>query len=86
MAQAVAKVKLGLSGHVEVGDLDLTRDWGHADDGVRFMWMSLQHERPDDYVVATGNGHTPRDFTTHAFKCLGIELRYASIPYLQTSC
>jgi GDPmannose 4,6-dehydratase len=67
-----AKIKLGLAKEVRLGNLDAKRDWGHAREYVRAMWMMLQQERPDDYVIATGFQHSVRDFAETAFSHVGL--------------
>ena len=62
--------------HLELGNLDSKRDWGYAKDYVECMWMILQHDTPEDFVIATGEQHTVRDFTEKAFAANGIELRW----------
>ena len=59
------------NGKVSLGNLDAKRDWGFAGDYIRSMWMILQHDKPDDFVVATGETHTIRDLCKEAFKCVG---------------
>ena len=66
--RSVAKISLGQQDHVELGNLDSQRDWGHAKDYVECMWMMLQQETPDDFVVATGEMHSVRKFVEAAFK------------------
>lgn len=61
---------------MELGNLDSKRDWGYAKDYVECMWMILQHDTPEDFVIATGEQHTVRDFTEKAFAANGIELRW----------
>ena len=56
--------------------MDSLRDWGYAKDYVECMWLMLQHETPEDFVIATGEQHTVRDFTEKAFKAVGIDLRW----------
>jgi hypothetical protein len=75
MAEAAAQVALGERELIEVGDPDLTRDWGNAVDGVECMWLCLQQNEPRDYIFATGKGHTVRDFMDTAFRSFGIRLR-----------
>ncbi len=65
-----AKIKLGLSSELLLGNLDTVRDWGFAGDTVNAMWLMLQHNQPDDYVVATGSTHTVREFCECAFSYL----------------
>lgn len=64
----MAKISLGQQDYVELGNLDSQRDWGHAKDYVECMWMMLQQENPDDFVVATGEMHSVRKFVEAAFK------------------
>jgi GDPmannose 4,6-dehydratase len=76
ITQAVARISLGLQDTLYLGNLDAMRDWGFAKDYVEAMWMMLQQEKPDDYVVATGEQHSVREFTELAFKELGIEIKW----------
>lgn len=69
----VAKIKLGLADKLRLGNLEAKRDWGHARDYVRAMWLMLQQDRPDDYVVATGTCHSVREFATEAFSLVGLD-------------
>ena len=69
----VAKIKLGMEKNIFLGNLDAERDWGHARDYVRAMWMMLSQGSPKDYVVATGKKHTVRDFARIAFGCVGLD-------------
>ena len=69
----VAKIKLGLADKLSLGNLDAKRDWGHAQDYVYAMWMMLQQDSPDDYVIATGQNHSVRDFAERAFKIVGLD-------------
>jgi GDPmannose 4,6-dehydratase len=73
VSYGVAKIKLGLADHIELGNLSSARDWGHAPDYVEGMWMMLQQDAPDDYVMATGETHTVSEFVVEAFKVVGIE-------------
>ncbi len=73
---AAGRIKMGLQSHLELGNLDSLRDWGYAKDYVECMWLILQQEKPDDYVIATGVQHTVREFCTLAFKYVGIELEW----------
>jgi GDPmannose 4,6-dehydratase len=70
-----AKIKLGLAKEVRLGNLDARRDWGHAREYVRAMWMMLQQDEPEDYVIATGEEHSVRDFAEAAFSHLGLDYR-----------
>jgi GDPmannose 4,6-dehydratase len=72
ITDGVARIKLGLSKELKLGNLDAKRDWGFAGDYVRAMWMMLQQKEPRDYVVATGHAHTVRDFANTAFKAVGL--------------
>ena len=73
---AAGRIAEGLQDHLELGNLDSLRDWGYAKDYVECMWLMLQHDTPDDYVIATGVQHTVREFTTLAFAHDGIELEW----------
>jgi len=70
----VAKIKLGLANELRLGNIDAKRDWGHARDYVRAMWLMLQQEKPDDYVVATGVTTTVRDMCRIAFDHVGLDM------------
>jgi GDPmannose 4,6-dehydratase len=74
ITRAVAKIRLGLQEEVVLGNLDSKRDWGHARDYVELMWLMLQQEIPDDYVIATGQMHSVREFVETAFKEIGEEI------------
>jgi GDPmannose 4,6-dehydratase len=76
ITRAVAKIALGLQEKVFLGNLEAKRDWGHAKDYVRMMWMILQAEKPEDWVIATGVTTTVRDFVRFAFKEVGIEVAF----------
>ena len=73
MSDGVARVKHGLIDSLLLGNLDARRDWGFAGDYVRAMWMMLQCDRPDDYVIATGTSHSVRDLARLAFSHVGLE-------------
>jgi GDPmannose 4,6-dehydratase len=73
---AAGRIAEGLQDHLELGNLDSKRDWGYAKDYVECMWLIMQQEQPDDFVIATGVQHTVRDFTEKAFKANGIDLRW----------
>jgi len=73
ISDGVARIHLGLSDHISLGNLDAKRDWGYAPDYVEAMWLMLQQETADDFVISTGETHSIRDFLTHAFKHVGIE-------------
>jgi GDPmannose 4,6-dehydratase len=72
VTDAVARIKLGLATELSLGNLDARRDWGHARDYVRAMWMMLQQERPDDYVIATGRSTSVREMCQIAFAHVGL--------------
>jgi len=72
ISDGVARIKLGLATELRLGNLDARRDWGFAGDYVRAMWLMLQGERADDYVVATGRAHSVRDFVRIAFEAAGL--------------
>jgi GDPmannose 4,6-dehydratase len=72
ITDAVARIHLGLQDHIELGDLWPKRDWGYAGDYVRGMWRMLQHDRPDDFVLASGETHSIEDFLTRAFAQIGV--------------
>jgi GDPmannose 4,6-dehydratase len=73
VSDGAARIKLGLASQLRLGNLDAKRDWGFAGDYVRAMWLMLQQEKPDDYVVATGETHTVRELVETAFACLGLD-------------
>ena len=72
ISNGVARIKLGLQDRIALGNLDAQRDWGYAGDYVKAMWMMMQQERPDDFVVATGVTHSVREFLDLAFAEVGI--------------
>ena len=73
---AAGRIACGLQDKLQLGNLDSLRDWGYAKDYVECMWMILQHDTPEDFVIATGEQHTVRDFTQKAFAACGINLRF----------
>ena len=73
---AVARIAAGQQDKLYLGNLDALRDWGYARDYVECMWLMLQHEQPEDFVIATGEQHSVREFTERAFAHVGIELRW----------
>ena len=75
---AAGRIAEGLQDHLELGNMDSLRDWGYAKDYVECMWLILQQDKPDDFVIATGEQHTVRDFTEKAFAVNGITLRWES--------
>ena len=76
ISRAVAGIKLGRQQTLFLGNLDARRDWGHARDYVGGMWRILQHPEPDDYVLATGEAHSVREFVEKAFAQIGIRIRW----------
>ena len=66
----MARIKLGLADELRLGNLDSRRDWGFAGDFVEAMYLMLQQDEPDDYIVATGESHSVREFVQEAFSCL----------------
>ncbi len=76
ITRALARIKLGLQDQLYLGNLDAKRDWGHARDYVRMQWLMLQQEAPDDYVIATGEQHSVREFVEEAAKELDIRIQW----------
>ena len=76
ITRAAGRIACGLQDKLQLGNLDSKRDWGYAKDYVECMWLMLQHERPEDFVIATGVQHTVREFTTLAFAHDGIDLEW----------
>ena len=74
ITDAVARIKLGVQDVLELGNLDAKRDWGHAKDYVRAMWLMLQQDKADDYVIATNETRTVREFVETAFKHVDIDI------------
>ena len=76
ITRAVARIRYGFQDNLYLGNLDARRDWGYAPDFVNAMWLMLQQETPDDYVVATGESHSVREFCEKAFQEAGVELEW----------
>ena len=76
ITRAAARIILGMQDMLYLGNLDAKRDWGHAKDYVRAMWLILQQEKPDDFVIATGRTSSIRDFVKTAFACVGIKIKF----------
>jgi GDPmannose 4,6-dehydratase len=76
ITRAVARIKLGLEKGLYLGNLDAGRDWGYARDFVKAMWLVLQQDEPDDFVIATGESHTVREFVEKAFRETGIVIEW----------
>jgi GDPmannose 4,6-dehydratase len=75
VVKAAVKIKLGLQEKLSLGNLSATRDWGHAKDYVKAMWMMLQTDNPTDYVCATGVSHSVSDLCEYTFKKLGLDYK-----------
>lgn len=75
IAHGAARIKLGLANELRLGNLDAKRDWGYAGDYVKAMWLMLQQDKPDDYVIATGETHSVREFVELAFEYLDLDWR-----------
>jgi GDPmannose 4,6-dehydratase len=73
ISRTTAQIKLGLTDELKLGNLEAKRDWGYARDYVEAMWMMLQQPEPDDYVIATGEEHSVREFTERAFEHAGLD-------------
>src|SRR6186713_2875743 len=76
ITRALARIKLGLQDRLYLGNLNALRDWGHAKDYVEMQWLMLQQEKPEDYVIATGQQHSVRDFVDIAAKEVGIHIQW----------
>ena len=77
ITDAVARIKLGVQDHLELGNMDAKRDWGHSKDYVKAMWLMLQQETPDDYVIATNETRTVREFVETAFSHADMEIEWS---------
>ena len=75
ITRAAARINLGLQDRLTLGNLEAKRDWGYAKDYVEGMWLMLQQDKPDDYVLATGETHTVREFCEEAFGYVGLDYR-----------
>ena len=76
---AVARIANGLQDKLYLGNMDSLRDWGYAKDYVECMWMMLQQDNPEDFVIATGEQHTVRDFVERAFRVVGIDIEWCGV-------
>jgi len=85
ITRATSRIALGLQDKLYLGNLDAKRDWGHAKDYVRMMWMILQSEQPEDWVIATGKTTTVREFVRLAFREVGIELEFKGLGINETA-
>lgn len=80
ITQAAAKIKLGLANEIKLGNLDARRDWCYAKDAVYAMWLMLQQEQPDDYIIASGETHSVRELVEYAFNSVGLDWQnYVSV-------
>ncbi|MGD8389024.1 MAG: GDP-mannose 4,6-dehydratase, partial [Desulfobacteraceae bacterium] len=79
ITRAVARIKFGLQDKLYLGNLDAKRDWGHAQDYVKAMWLMLQQDRPEDFVIATGETRSVRDFVEMAFKEIDIPIQWQGV-------
>jgi GDPmannose 4,6-dehydratase len=75
ISDGVARIKLGLAKKLSLGNLEARRDWGFAGEYVQAMWMMLQQDQPEDFVIGTGQTHSVREFCEHAFKCVKLDYR-----------
>ncbi|MDI6688425.1 MAG: GDP-mannose 4,6-dehydratase [Desulfobacterales bacterium] len=75
ISTAAAKISLGMEKEIRLGNLEAKRDWGHARDYVRAMWLMLQQDKPEDYVIASGESHSVKDFLKTAFNYVGLDYR-----------
>jgi GDPmannose 4,6-dehydratase len=73
ITNGLARIKLGLQDNISLGNIETSRDWGYAGDYVEAMWLMTQQDEPDDYVIATGETHTVREFLDVAFRCAGFD-------------
>ncbi len=76
VTRGVAEIKFGIRDKISLGNLNAMRDWGYAKDYVEAMWLMLQRDKPEDYVIATGETHSVRDFVEAAFDCVGIQIKW----------
>nr|WP_304954731.1 GDP-mannose 4,6-dehydratase [uncultured Acetatifactor sp.] len=86
ITRAAGRIAEGIQDHLELGNLDSKRDWGYARDYVECMWLMLQQEKPEDFVIATGVQHTVRDFTEKAFAANGITIRWEGSGLEEKGC
>ncbi len=76
LSYGIARIECGLQDKIVLGNLDAKRDWGYAPEYVEAMWLMLQQNKPDDYVIATGESHSVREFVECAFSCIGIDIAW----------
>ena len=77
LSNGIARIECGLQDKIVLGNLDAKRDWGYAPEYVEAMWLMLQQDKPDDYVVATGESHSVREFVECAFRCIGVDIEWS---------
>lgn len=77
ISHGIARIKCGLQDKIVLGNLDAKRDWGYAPEYVEAMWLMLQQDKPDDFVIATGESHSVREFVECAFRCIGIDIEWS---------
>ena len=75
ISHGVARIKFGLQSNIKLGNIDAKRDWGHAKDYVKAMWLMLQQKKPSDYVIGTGKMHSVKEFAKLAFNHIGLDYR-----------
>ncbi len=85
ITRSATRIKLGLQDRLTLGNLDAKRDWGFAGDYVEAMWLMLQQDQPDDYVIATGETHSVREFLELTFDCVKLDCANAWSP-ISVSC
>ena len=76
ITDAAARIKLGVQDYLELGNMDAKRDWGHSNDYIKAMWLMLQQDKAEDYVIASHETHTVREFVELSFKALGIDVKW----------
>jgi len=76
ITRAVARIHKGIQKELYLGNLDAMRDWGHAKDYVKAMWMMMQQDKPSDFVIATGETHSVREFVEKAFRIINVEIKW----------
>ena len=79
ITRGLARIKVGLQNELYLGNLDAKRDWGHARDYVEMQWLMLQQDKPEDYVIATGEQHSVREFVQRCAKLLDLDLHLAGL-------
>ena len=77
ITRALCRIKMGTQKKLYIGNLDSKRDWGHAKDFVYAQWLILQHDKPDDFVISTGQQHSVRDFINQASEFIGLKIEWS---------